>query len=56
MRRHLRETSGERWFADPRAAALLRELWLEAGDLAPEGIARDLGAGDLGAEALADEG
>ena len=55
LRRHLRETSGERWFADPRAAALLRELWLEGGDLTPEGIARDLGAGPLDAAALADE-
>ncbi|HTI33697.1 MAG TPA: hypothetical protein VL422_08485 [Miltoncostaea sp.] len=55
LRRHLRETSGERWFADARAAALLRELWLEGGDLTPEGIARDLGVGDLDAGALADE-
>ncbi len=54
LRRHLRETAGERWFADPRAAALLRELWLEGGDLTPEGIARDLGGGELG-EALLGE-
>jgi hypothetical protein len=56
LRRHLRETSGERWFADTRAAALLRELWLEAGDLTPEGIARDLGAGGLYDALLAGEG
>jgi hypothetical protein len=55
LRRHLRETSGERWFADPRAAALLRELWLEAGDLTPEAIARHLGAGGLDAGPLVDE-
>ena len=34
---------------------LLRELWVEGGDLTPEGIARELGAGGLDAAALADE-
>ncbi|MGE0026226.1 MAG: hypothetical protein AB7O78_04860 [Thermoleophilia bacterium] len=53
LRRHLRETAGDRWFADARAAALLRELWLEGGDLTPEGIAGDLGADDLGAALIA---
>jgi hypothetical protein len=55
LRRHLRETSGDRWFADPRTGSLLRELWLEGGDLTPEGIARDLGADGLDASALAGE-
>ena len=40
LRRHLRETSGDRWFADPRSGTFLREIWLEAGDLTPEALAR----------------
>ena len=49
LRRHLRETSGDRWFADPRSGTFLREIWLEAGDLTPESLARDLGAEGLDA-------
>ena len=37
LRRHLRDMSGERWFADPRAAERLREIWAEGGDLDPGG-------------------
>ncbi|HET6689784.1 MAG TPA: hypothetical protein VFG74_02865 [Miltoncostaeaceae bacterium] len=55
LRRHLRETSGDRWFADPRAGALLQELWLEGGDLTPEDVARDLGADGLDPSALVAE-
>lgn len=56
LRRHLWEASGDRWFADPRSGSFLRELWLEGGDLTPEGIARDLGAGDLGDALRSGEG
>lgn len=55
LRRHLRETSGDRWFADPRSGTFLREIWLEAGDLTPEALARDLGAEGLDPSALIDE-
>lgn len=54
LRRHLRERSGERWFADPRAGALLRELWLEGGDLTAEGIARELGTEALSPDLIVD--
>ena len=47
LRTHLRETFGERWFTEPAAGALLRELWLEGGRLDPEGLARELGAPGL---------
>jgi len=47
LRAHLRENFGERWFADAGAGALLRELWLEAGDLDPEVLAVELGASGL---------
>ncbi len=47
LRAHLRENFGERWFADAGAGALLRELWLEAGDLDPEVLAVELGAAGL---------
>jgi hypothetical protein len=47
LRAHLREGFGERWFADPRAGDLLREIWLEGGTLDPEGLARELGAPGL---------
>ncbi len=47
LRAHLRETHGERWFAEPGAGAFLRELWLEAGDIDPQGLAVELGAGGL---------
>ncbi len=44
LRRHLRETFGERWFLEAGAARLLRELWLEGGDLDADGLARELGS------------
>ena len=43
LRAHLREAHGARWFADPRAGRLLRELWLEGGALEPEALASELG-------------
>ncbi len=55
LRTHLREEHGARWFADPRAGRLLRELWLEGGALDPEGLARDLGAPGLDPGLLAAE-
>ena len=42
LRAHLREAHGARWFADPRAGRLLRELWLEGGALEPEALASEL--------------
>lgn len=47
LRVHLRETFGERWFLDAGAAGLLRELWLEGGDLDAETLARELGSPGL---------
>ena len=47
LRAHLREAHGARWFADPRAGRLLRELWLEGGALEPEALASELGAPGL---------
>lgn len=47
LRTHLRETFGERWFAERAAGALLRELWLEGGRLDAEALARELGAPGL---------
>jgi hypothetical protein len=47
LRIHLRETFGERWFLETAAARLLRELWLEGGDLDPGDLARELGSAGL---------
>ena len=55
LRQHLREEHGERWFLDPGAARLLRELWLEGGDLEPATIARELGSAGLDAGLLVAE-
>ena len=55
LRTHLRETFGERWFAEPHAAGLLRELWLEGGDLEAETLARELGAPGLDPDLLVAE-
>ena len=55
LRAHMHETSGDRWFADPRAAELLREIWVEGGDLTPEGLATELGSRGLDAEDVAAE-
>jgi hypothetical protein len=55
LRAHLRERHGARWFADPRAGRLLRELWLEGGALDPEALARELGAPGLDPGPLAAE-
>jgi hypothetical protein len=55
LRQHLREEHGERWFLDPAAAGLLRELWLEGGDLEPATIARELGSPGLDAGLLVAE-
>jgi len=55
LRRYLREEHGERWFLDPSAAGLLRELWLEGGDLEPATIARELGSTGLDAGLLVAE-
>lgn len=55
LRAHMHETSGDRWFADPRAAELLREVWVEGGDLTPEGLAVELGSRGLDAEDVAAE-
>jgi hypothetical protein len=55
LRAHLRERHGARWFADPRAGRLLRELWLEGGNLDPEALARELGAPGLDPGPLAAE-
>ena len=43
LRAHLRETFGARWFIEAGAARLLRELWLEGGDLDAQTLARELG-------------
>jgi hypothetical protein len=61
LRDHLRDAHGARWFAEPAAGRLLRELWLEGGALDPEALARELGApgldpGPLAAELGATEG
>ena len=55
LRAHLRDAFGERWFAEPRAGALLGELWLEGGDLDPEALAVELGAPGLDPELLVAE-
>ena len=55
LRAHLRETFGERWFAEPGAGVFLRELWLEAGDIDPQGLAVELGAAGLDPDAVAAE-
>jgi hypothetical protein len=55
LRAHLREAHGARWFADPRAGRLLRELWLEGGALEPEALASELGAPGLDPGPLAAE-
>ena len=47
LRVHLRETFGERWFLEGGAASLLRELWLEGGDLDAQTLARELGSPGL---------
>jgi hypothetical protein len=47
LRQHLREEFGERWFLEAGAARLLRELWLEGGDLDAQDVARELGANGL---------
>lgn len=55
LRQHLREELGERWFLEPAAARLLRELWLEGGDLDPAVVARELGSSGLDPGLLAAE-
>ena len=52
LRHHLQEEHGSRWFAEPAAGGLLRELWLEGGQLDPEELARELGASGLDPGAL----
>ena len=47
LRVHLREAFGDRWFSDAGAGVFLRELWLEAGDIDPQGLAVELGAAGL---------
>jgi hypothetical protein len=55
LRVHLRETFGERWFAEPAAGAFLRELWLEGGRLDADALARELGAPGADAALVAHE-
>ncbi len=55
LRVHLRETFGERWFAEPAAGTFLRELWLEGGRLDPDALARELGAPGADAALVAHE-
>ncbi len=55
LRAHLRDRHGARWFAEPAAGRLLRELWLEGGALDPEELARELGAPGLDPGPLAAE-
>ena len=55
LRAHLRDRHGARWFAEPGAGRLLRELWLEGGALDPEELARELGAPGLDPGPLAAE-
>jgi hypothetical protein len=55
---HLRSRFGNRWFAEPAAGGLLRELWrlgqsLPAGDLCDEVTGRGIEFGVLAAEAKA---
>lgn len=52
LRAHLQEAHGSRWFAEGAAGGLLRELWLEGGQLDPEDVAGELGAPGLDPEAL----
>lgn len=55
LRAHLREAFGARWFLEAAAARLLRELWLEGGDLDADDLARELGQPGLGPGPLAAE-
>ncbi len=52
LRAHLQEAHGSRWFAEGAAGGLLRELWLEGGQLDPEDLAAELGASGRGPETL----
>lgn len=55
LRAHLRERHGERWFAAAAAGDLLRELWLEGGNLDAEALARELGSPGLAAATIVAE-
>lgn len=55
LRQHLREEFGERWFLEQGSARLLRELWLEGGDLDAAEVARELGSSGLDPGLLAAE-
>ena len=52
LRAHMQDAQGSRWFAEGAAGGLLRELWLEGGQLAPEDLARELGSPGLDPEDL----
>ena len=52
LRAHLQEAHGSRWFAEGAAGGLLRELWLEGGQLDAEDLARELGSPGLDPEGL----
>jgi hypothetical protein len=53
LTRHLRERFGRRWWTLRAAGELLLELWNTGTGYAPEGLARELGLGPLGADTLA---
>jgi hypothetical protein len=56
LRAHLQEAHGSRWFTEAAAGDLLRQLWLEGGELDPEALARELGAPGLEPDVLLAEG
>jgi hypothetical protein len=49
---HLRERFGRRWWSTRAAGELVLELWNTGTTYAPEALARELGIGPLGADAL----
>ena len=53
LARHLRERFGRRWWTLRAAGELLLELWNTGTTYTPEALARELGLGPLGADALA---
>ena len=52
LTRYLRERFGRRWWTLATAGELLLELWNTGTSYAPEALARELGLGTLGADAL----
>jgi hypothetical protein len=52
LRAHMQNAHGSRWFAEGAAGGLLRELWLEGGQLDAEDLARELGSPGLDPEDL----